>query len=117
MNSTDSGRNTDNDNDTESKKESERLVGREPVTSARDEILARLESARPPASPEPAAMTPPGMPLDPIACLRDRLAEAGGTLQTADRKDWPTQIAWPVDVASLEHVYSSLAAFPISLSA
>jgi L-lactate dehydrogenase complex protein LldG len=82
------------------------------MTSARDEILAKLERARAPATREPAAMTPPAMPLDPIASLRDRLAEAGGSLQIATRKNWPTEIAWPVDLASLEHVYSSLPAVP-----
>ncbi len=82
------------------------------MTSAREDILARLEAAQPDKAQAPRPMTPPAMGVDPIARLRDRLSEAGGFLQTATRKDWPTQIAWPVDLASLEHVYSSRSEVP-----
>lgn len=57
-------------------------------------------------------MTAPQMGIDPIASLRDRLAEAGGALQMATRKDWPAQIAWPTELSSMDHVYSSLSAVP-----
>ncbi|MFP6654684.1 MAG: LUD domain-containing protein [Myxococcota bacterium] len=50
------------------------------------------------------------MPVDPIACLRDRLDEAGGSLQIANRLDWPNQIVWPVDRSKIEHLYSALPA-------
>lgn len=82
------------------------------MTSARDEILARLERSRPPVVEHPGSMIPPPMEIDPIASLRDRLAEAGGSLQIATRNDWPSQIAWPVDLRTIEHVYSSLSAVP-----
>jgi L-lactate dehydrogenase complex protein LldG len=55
-------------------------------------------------------MAEPPMGLDPIASLRDQLARAGGSLQIASREDWPREIAWPVDVDALEHVYSLLPA-------
>jgi L-lactate dehydrogenase complex protein LldG len=50
------------------------------------------------------------MPIDPIARLRERLREAGGSLQVATRQNWPDQIAWPVDLSAVQHLYSSLPA-------
>jgi len=77
------------------------------MRSAREDIFERLERARPPRPGPPPAMTPPPAAIDPIACLRDRLTEAGGTLQIASRNDWANQIAWPVERSELVHVYSS----------
>jgi L-lactate dehydrogenase complex protein LldG len=57
-------------------------------------------------------MSEPSMPIDPMATLRDRLEDAGGSLQIARRIDWPEQIQWPAEAATLEHVYSTLDAMP-----
>ncbi len=57
-------------------------------------------------------MTPPAMPIDPMATLQDRISQAGASLQSATRADWPEQIAWPIDRSAIQHVYSSLGAVP-----
>ena len=57
-------------------------------------------------------MPPPPMDLDPITRLRDRLAEAGGCLERAQRNDWPSQIAWPVELDASRHVYSAVPEVP-----
>ncbi|MEO1934200.1 MAG: LUD domain-containing protein [Myxococcales bacterium] len=82
------------------------------MVTAREEILERLERARPPAAARPAAMPEPSMPIDPMATLRDRLQDAGGSLQFATRSGWTEQIQWPVEATTLRHVYSSLNAMP-----
>jgi L-lactate dehydrogenase complex protein LldG len=81
------------------------------MSDARDTILARLESARPPSAPRPAPMTPPPAPTDPIGVLRDRVDEAGGLLQQASRVDWPGQVTWPIDLSTMQHVYSEIPDF------
>ena len=81
------------------------------MLTARDEILRRLEASRPPRVERPAPMAEPGMPIDPMATLRDRLQDAGGSLQIATRHDWAETIQWPVEPSSLEHVHSSLPEF------
>ena len=78
------------------------------MSDARDTILARLESARPPAAARPSPMTPPPAETDPIGVLRDRLEEAGGFLQSATRVDWQGQVRWPKDLSAMEHVYSAI---------
>ena len=79
------------------------------MSDARETILARLVSARPPTAPAPAAMAPPPNVLDPIETLREHLTEAGGSFQIAARGDWPNQIEWPEALSTMEHVYSTLA--------
>ena len=83
------------------------------MSAAREEILAQLERAQPPANPRPIAMSTPSMPPDPIATLRDRIVDAGGSLQTVERNGWVEQVEWPVDRSSFEHVYSSVSAIPM----
>jgi L-lactate dehydrogenase complex protein LldG len=78
------------------------------MSSARDEILAKLDTARPPAVPQPLPMTPPPAPADPIETLRDRVEEAGGLFQIAPRSNWPNQIVWPTDPSTTDHIYSSM---------
>lgn len=77
---------------------------------ARDTILARLESARPPAAEAPRPMTPPAESTDPIETLRIRVEEAGGLFQSASRTDWMNQVRWPNDWSEMNHVYSALPA-------
>lgn len=77
------------------------------MTAARDEILARLARARPPATERPESMPAPGMPVNPVSELRNRVEEAGGRFQSADRNGWPEQIDWPIDRGSASHIYSS----------
>lgn len=78
------------------------------MSEARETILARLEHARPPASPAPAVMSPPPAVTDPIGTLRARLEEAGGRLQSVSQPDWPSQIEWPEDLSAMDHVYSTV---------
>lgn len=78
------------------------------MTSARDEILARLAGARPPATARPEPMQAPAMPADHLSELRDRVEEAGGRFQGADQNGWPDQIRWPIDRAAANHVYSAM---------
>jgi L-lactate dehydrogenase complex protein LldG len=80
------------------------------MSEARDTILARLESARPPAAEAPGPMTPPAEPTDPIETLRIRVEEAGGLFQSASRTDWMNQVRWPDDWSAMNHVYSALPA-------
>ena len=80
------------------------------MSEARDTILARLESARPPAAEAPGAMAPPAEPTDPIETLRIRVEEAGGLFQSASRTDWMNQVRWPDDWSAMNHVYSALPA-------
>jgi L-lactate dehydrogenase complex protein LldG len=78
------------------------------MTDARTEIFRRLEAARPPAIARPAEWSAPPMPIDEMATLRDRLSDAGGSLQIAQREDWTERIVWPVPVSGIAHVYSSV---------
>ena len=78
------------------------------MSSARDDILARLEGARPPHAPQPDDMTPPPKHNDPVASLSERVREAGGQCQTVARADWLTQVEWPVALPETEHVYSAI---------
>lgn len=80
------------------------------MSEARDTILARLESARPPAAEAPGPMTPPAEPTDPIETLRIRVEEAGGLFQSASRTDWMNQVRWPDGWSAMKHVYSALPA-------
>jgi L-lactate dehydrogenase complex protein LldG len=82
------------------------------MSSARNEILARLDTARPPAVAQPPPMTPPPPPTDPIGTLRDRVEQAGGLFQIAPRGDWLNQIVWPTDLSATDHLYSSLSVLP-----
>ena len=80
------------------------------MSEARDTILARLESARPPVAEAPGPMTPPAEPANPIETLRIRVEEAGGLFQSASRTDWMNQVRWPDDLSAMNHVYSALPA-------
>lgn len=80
------------------------------MSEARDTILARLESARPPTAEAPGPMAPPAEPTDPIETLRIRVEEAGGLFQSASRTDWMNQVRWPDDWSAMNHVYSALPA-------
>ena len=82
------------------------------MSSARDTIFARLESARPPAVAPPPPMTPPPAPADPIGDLRARVEEAGGLFQSASRLGWADQVSWPEEEHAMEHVYSGVSDFP-----
>lgn len=76
------------------------------MSSARDEILARLASA-PIAETAPVErVTPPAMPADPEAVIAARLGQNGGVLvANADRSDWPDHLDLPTPLADFEHVY------------
>ena len=78
------------------------------MKNAREEILARLERARPPAVEQPLPMAPPPLPVDPMATLRDRVEEAGGAIQMAARSNWLNQVDWPTDLSATHHIYSSV---------
>jgi L-lactate dehydrogenase complex protein LldG len=80
------------------------------MSEARETILARLESARPPVAEVPGPMTPPADPTDPIETLQIRVEEAGGLFQSASRTDWMNQVRWPDDWSAMNHVYSALPA-------
>jgi L-lactate dehydrogenase complex protein LldG len=79
------------------------------MSEAREEILSRLESARPPTAPRPGRMVPPPTPPDGIETLRERVHDAGGSFQVAERGDWHHQIEWPEKLSEMHHVYSALA--------
>jgi L-lactate dehydrogenase complex protein LldG len=51
------------------------------------------------------------MPHDATRILRERVMEAGGLFQSLpgpDPPDWPNRIEWPVDLTTVEHLYSAL---------
>lgn len=77
------------------------------MSTAREEIFAALEAARPPAAGEASRVAPPAMPSDPLAILGERLAEAGGRLQTLQRSARLAGLEWPLELAAAEHVYSA----------
>ena len=78
------------------------------MSDARNAIMARLGAARPPAAPRPPSIVPPPTPSDPIGTLRERVNDAGGSLQIAQRDDWQNQIEWPDGTSKFEHVYSTV---------
>ena len=69
------------------------------MSDSRNTILNALRAARPPAAPGIRRTTPPPMPGDAIAVLRDRVEAAGGCLQMIRRDRLVSDIAWPIDVA------------------
>jgi len=75
------------------------------MSDAREDILARLEAARPPATAPPTRVSPPAMPEDPIATFAARVEQAGGSLQRASRRDWPLAIEWPVALDAVEQLF------------
>jgi L-lactate dehydrogenase complex protein LldG len=78
------------------------------VSSARDEILARLESANPPHASQPDDMSPPPRHDHPVAQLSERVHEAGGRCQSVARADWLSQVEWPIALPATEHLYSAI---------
>jgi hypothetical protein len=75
------------------------------MSEARDVILGRLESAEVPAGEAPTRVAPPPMPPDPEATLQARVEVAGGRLQRGTLENWAAEIEWPMDLASVEHLY------------
>ncbi len=82
------------------------------MSSAREEILARLERARPPSVESPQPMIPPAAPNDLVETLRSRVEDAGGHLQSISRQNDFSQLRWPVDLAETNEVFSSVAGIP-----
>jgi len=77
------------------------------VSSARTDIFAALSAARPPDASAPTRVAMPAMPADPVCVLRERLALAGGRLQTLPRSAELGGLEWPIDLDQTEHVYSA----------
>jgi len=75
------------------------------MNEAREAILARLEAARPPEGAAPSRVTHPPMPSNPEAILQARVEIAGGRIQLASQQNWQAEIAWPVELAGVEHLY------------
>ncbi|MBJ21948.1 MAG: hypothetical protein GY910_19475 [bacterium] len=82
------------------------------MSEAREAILGRLEAACAATGAAPTRVAHPAMPPDPEATLQARLELAGGHLQRATVNHWPTEIDWPLELAAVEHLYSSDAALP-----
>ncbi|MEZ4332783.1 MAG: LUD domain-containing protein [Myxococcota bacterium] len=88
------------------------------MTAARDTILAALAARRPAAPARGRPLAAPPVPSDPIACLRDRVEAAGGSLVVVPPDDWIAHVAWPVALDADAHgrdstsLYSALPGIP-----
>lgn len=77
------------------------------MSGARDAIFAALEAARPVRVAARVRAPSPALPADPVAMLRERVAQAGGRLQALTRPGSLDEVEWPAPLDTLHHVYSA----------
>jgi L-lactate dehydrogenase complex protein LldG len=82
------------------------------MSTARASILAALRANRPPGAGPPRRVAAPPMPPEPLTVLQERVEQAGGRLQRAERQRLVESIAWPMDLDTVAHLYSTLPALP-----
>lgn len=82
------------------------------MTNARETILERLRAA--PLLPDAHVdrVPLPQMPEDPVAEFASQVEAAGGTLQVLDAESSPESVRWPVDLAEVHHLYSTVEGIP-----
>ncbi|MBW1882294.1 MAG: LUD domain-containing protein [Deltaproteobacteria bacterium] len=78
------------------------------MSESRNAILTALRAARPPAAPAIRRIAPPPMPKDAISVLRDRVEAAGGSLETVRRDRLLSDISWPIELETTQHLFSTL---------